>query len=102
MPAPVVLIAAFGGFGLVIAAVAGLNGGAPIDFSGLFPAHGRSDWPQGVQEDDVPHFAVDHVDALRLAGRAGGPSIHELSSPEAPIPRVELVAANVHRLGATR
>lgn len=39
--------------------------GPTIPFSGLFPAHGRSDWPRGVQEQDLPSFALEHADALR-------------------------------------
>ena len=101
MPEPLVLIAAFGGLGLVIVAVSRLNGGSPVDFSGLFPAQGRTDWPQGVQEGDAPHFAVDHVDALRSARPAPGPpgpSIRELGAAEPTITWTEPVAANVHRL----
>ena len=34
--------------------------------TGLFPHSGKRDWPQGVQETDVPRFAVEHLDALAI------------------------------------
>ena len=40
-------------------------GGGDVAFAGLFPARGRSDWPHGVQEADVPRFALEHAAALR-------------------------------------
>ena len=41
------------------------GGAADVAFAGLFPAQGRSDWPHGVQESDVPRFAVEHAASLR-------------------------------------
>jgi len=98
MPAPLVLIATVVGFVLVVAMVVTLNGGRPVDFSGLFPAHGRSDWPQGVQEPDLPRFALDHADALRAADRAERSTVRGCGPVEPAMPRVERVATNVRRL----
>ena len=33
--------------------------------TGLFPQNDKRDWPHGVQETDVPRFAVEHLDSLR-------------------------------------
>jgi hypothetical protein len=44
----------------------GRNGGSgDVPFAGLFPPQGRSDWPHGIQESDVPRFALEHAAALR-------------------------------------
>jgi hypothetical protein len=51
------------GFLLVIRAF--LDTAPDASLTGLFPQSGRRDWPQGVQEMDVPRFAVEHLDALR-------------------------------------
>jgi hypothetical protein len=32
---------------------------------GLFAKSGQTDWPHGVQESDVPRFAIEHLDGLR-------------------------------------
>jgi hypothetical protein len=32
---------------------------------GLFAKSGHGDWPRGVQESDVPRFAIEHLDGLR-------------------------------------
>jgi hypothetical protein len=32
---------------------------------GLFAKSGQSDWPRGVQESDLPRFAIEHLDGLR-------------------------------------
>ena len=43
---------------------AALAGSARILPDRLFPQSDKRDWPQGVQEIDVPRFAVEHLDAL--------------------------------------
>lgn len=35
-----------------------------ISLAGLWAPQGRTDWPHGIQEMDVPSFAVTHLDAL--------------------------------------
>ena len=60
------LIAGFA-FVFVVAALLGAGPDAPL--TGLFPHSGKRDWPQGVQEMDVPRFAVEHLDALRPSQR---------------------------------
>jgi hypothetical protein len=37
----------------------------------MFAAPGRPDWPNGVQEEDAPHFAVDRVLIVRPGDEAG-------------------------------
>ena len=54
-----------GGFGFLFAAAALLRAGSDTSLSGLFAHNDRRDWPRGVQEMDVPRFAVEHLDALR-------------------------------------
>jgi hypothetical protein len=98
MPAPVVAIAALAGFAVVTIAVAVLNGGWPIDVGGVFPVHGRSDWPHGVQEHDVPRFAVDHLDTLRPGDPADSRLIQELRPTDTPAPRPEPVVTTLQRL----
>ena len=51
-------------FGFLIAAAALLGAGTDPFMTGLFPHNGARDWPPGVQETDVPRFAVEHLDAL--------------------------------------
>ena len=51
-------------FGLPLLAGALLGAGTDSILTGLFPQDGRRDWPHGVQETDVPRFAVEHLDAL--------------------------------------
>jgi hypothetical protein len=51
-------------FGFLIAAAALLGAGTDPFMTGLFPRRDKRDWPHGVQETDVPRFAVDHLDAL--------------------------------------
>ena len=58
------------GFGFLLVVGALLGAGTDSSLSGLFPQNGRRDWPQGVQETDVPRFAVEHLDALRPARAA--------------------------------
>ena len=45
-------------------ALAGARFGAGSTTSitgGLFPRSGPADWPEGVQEGDAPHFALDRL-----------------------------------------
>jgi hypothetical protein len=53
------------GFGFLFVVGALLGAGTDASLTGLFPQTGARDWPQGVQETDVPRFAVEHLDALR-------------------------------------
>jgi hypothetical protein len=53
------------GFGFLLGAGALLGAGMDTSLTGLFPRNGQRDWPRGVQESDVPRFAVEHLDALR-------------------------------------
>ena len=55
------------GFGFLIVAGALLGAGTDASLAGLFPQTGGHPWPVGVQEPDVPRFAVEHLDALRPA-----------------------------------
>jgi hypothetical protein len=55
------------GFLLVIRTV--LDAAPDASLTG-FPENGVRDWPHGVQEMDVPRFAVEHLDALRPARAA--------------------------------
>ena len=55
------------GFVFLFVVGALLGAGTDASLTGLFPQNGERDWPQGVQETDVPRFAVEHLDALRPA-----------------------------------
>ena len=55
------------GFAFVLVVGALLRAAPDAPLTGLFPHNGKRDWPQGVQEMDVPRFAVEHLDALRPA-----------------------------------
>jgi hypothetical protein len=55
------------GFGFLFAAAALAGAGTDPFLTGLFPQNDKHDWPRGVQETDVPRFAVEHLDALRPA-----------------------------------
>jgi hypothetical protein len=55
------------GFGFLFVAGALLGAGTDTSLAGMFPPSGGRDWPVGVQEQDVPRFAVEHLDALRPA-----------------------------------
>ena len=57
------------GFGFLFLVGALLGAGTDNPVAGLFPQSGTRDWPQGVQETDVPHFAVEHLDTLRPDAR---------------------------------
>jgi hypothetical protein len=67
------------GFGFLLFAAALLRAGTDTSLDGMFARTDRRDWPRGVQEPDVPRFAVEHLDALRPARSAHDP---------APAPRV--------------
>jgi hypothetical protein len=43
-------------FAVVIVAIRRLGAGADLALSSLFPTTGQSEWPRGVQEEDVPRF----------------------------------------------
>jgi hypothetical protein len=58
------------GFGVLLAVAALAGAGSDPFLTGLFPQNDARDWPRGVQETDVPHFAVEHLDALRPARAA--------------------------------
>jgi hypothetical protein len=102
VPAPVEVVATLVGFGLVAAAGAALNRGAPMDFSGLFAMRGRSQWPYGVQEGDVPHFELDHLDGLRPPGIDKDTSILELDVAEPANGDVKRLSWDVHRVALKR
>jgi hypothetical protein len=55
------------GFAFLFGARALLDAGSETGLTGLFPQNGARDWPRGVQEMDVPRFAVEHLDHLRNA-----------------------------------
>lgn len=65
MPESLALITAVAGFSLIIAAGARLGAGSHLSLAGLVAARAVNDWPHGVQESDVPRFAVAHADGLR-------------------------------------
>jgi hypothetical protein len=98
VPAPLVPIAAIAGFGLIIVVVSRLNESRPVDVGGLFPVHGRSEWPRGVQEPDAPRFAIDHADRL---GRSE-PTVEEIPTIESTAPRRESVTSRIHRFAPNR
>jgi hypothetical protein len=56
------------GFAFLFLVGALLGAGSDSSLTGLFPRNDRRDWPRGVQEMDVPRFAVEHLDALRHEG----------------------------------
>ena len=102
VPAPVEVIATLVGFGLVAVAGAALNRGAPMDFSGLFAMRGRSDWPRGVQEGDVPRFEVDHLDGFRPPGTDKDTSLLELDAAEPASGEITRLSWDVHRVALKR
>ena len=55
------------GFAFLFTVGALVGAGTEASLTGLFPQNGERDWPHGVQETDVPRFAVDHLDSLRPA-----------------------------------
>ena len=58
------------GFGFLLLLGALLDVGTEPPLAGLFVQNSSRDWPRGVQETDVPRFAVEHLDALRPAKAA--------------------------------
>lgn len=85
MPESLAFVTALAGFGLIIVAGARLGAGSHLSLAGLVPAHGQSDWPQGVQEPDAPRFAVAHADALR---RDATPATADLPAQEFDTPEI--------------
>ena len=97
MPASVELVSVIVGFGLITFAGARLGAGSHLSLTGLFANQAVDAWPRGVQEGDVPHFAVEHADTLRHRPVQASPFEDlALDSPEPP--RSVLVAIEVrHR-----
>ena len=73
-----ILAAVIGGFAFVLIAGARLGAGAPSALSGLFPTQGRSDWPIGVQEGDVPRFRLPTGTTERPAVVETADGVHAL------------------------
>ena len=72
------------GLGFLLAAAALAGAGSDPFLTGLFPESGARDWPRGVQETDVPRFAVEHLDALGpLAPGNRLPTVTALPRPRA-------------------
>jgi hypothetical protein len=72
------------GFGVLLVAAALAGAGTDPFLSGLFPRNDARDWPRGVQETDVPRFAVEHLDALGpLAPGNRLPTVTALPHPHA-------------------
>jgi len=70
MTDPVTILWLLAGFGFLLLAGAIIGAGSDSVLTGLFPQNGAREWPHGVQETDVPRFAVEHLDALRPATSA--------------------------------
>jgi hypothetical protein len=96
------LVSTMVGFGLVIVAGARFGAGSTLALRGLFPAQGRSDWPQGIQEGDVPRFVLDPAPALRSTDRGEVQSILELDPFQASTPTLEPIEPHVRHLAAHR
>jgi hypothetical protein len=96
VPDPLVALAAITGFVLVAVLISLLNERRPVDVGGLFPVDGRNDWPQGVQEPDVPRFVLNRADQL------GPPAatVEEIPASAAPSHQPERVLARVHRFAS--
>jgi hypothetical protein len=100
MPASVELVSVIVGFGLITLAGVRLGAGSHLSFTGLFASQSGSDWPRGVQEGDVPRFAVEHAESLRHP-----PAIEpyeELAGDEAEAQPPALVELHVRRVGPRR
>jgi hypothetical protein len=101
VPASVELVSVIVGFGLIAFAGARLGAGSHLSLNGLFAGPSIDAWPRGVQEGDVPHFAVEHAESLRHPAAPASP-FEDLAadSPEAPgsVP----VAIEVHRGNSRR
>ena len=102
VPSPLDLVSTVIGFGLIIVAGARMGAGSHLALGGLFPAQGRSDWPQGVQEGDAPRFAVEHSAALRPPASAEAPAMVELDDREVALPTLEPIELHVRRPAAHR
>lgn len=89
------------GFGFVIAAGAYIGAGPRQSFfSGLFPAPGVRDWPNGVQEEDAPRFAVEHLDGLRHGHPVTVAATPIAADDPIDAPRAELIDLGSRRLDA--
>jgi hypothetical protein len=86
------------GFGLIAVGIRWLNEARPVDVGALFPVHGRTDWPHGVQEADAPRFRIDHVNRIRRSAA----TVEDLPGAEATNPPRERVALRVHRFAPDR
>lgn len=101
MPAPVELVSVIVVFGLITVAGARLGAGSHLSLSGLFVSAWSSEWPRGVQESDVPHFAVEHADGLRHPPPAVAP-YEELGGDDPQATRAEIVELHVGRVTSHR
>jgi hypothetical protein len=71
-------------FGFLITAAVLIGAGTDPFMTGLFPQNDKRDWPRGVQETDVPRFAVEHLDALGpLAPGNRLPNVRAIPHPHA-------------------
>jgi hypothetical protein len=96
MPAPIELASVLVSFSLIALAGARIGAGSHLSLIGLFAQHGRNDWPHGVQEMDVPRFAVEHADTLRHPAPDIAP-FEELGADMTQATPPELVELHVHR-----
>lgn len=53
------------GVAFLFISAAMLRSGSAEGLDGLFARSDQRDWPRGVQESDVPRFAIEHLDGLR-------------------------------------
>ena len=100
MPAPVELVSVIVGFGLIALAGARLGAGSHVSLIGLFARAAIDEWPQGVQEGDVPRFAVEHADALRHPPEPVSP-FEDLPAVASGMVRPTLVDIEVHLARST-
>lgn len=99
MPDAIVYLALV--IGCSIAAIGGARTlGARVGHGGVVSGQGRGDWPRGIQEEDVPRFAIAHVDALRR-GFDDGTGMVELEEG-AEVPTAETVELDVHHYDPSR
>jgi hypothetical protein len=101
VPAPVELVSVIVGFGILAIAGARLGAGSHTSLVGLFGRPALDDWPHGVQEGDVPRFAVEHADALRHRAAPESP-IEDLEPHTPGAPRPALVELEVRRVTSRR
>jgi hypothetical protein len=99
----ITLVTVVVGFGLVTVVIAWLGDGH-LSLGAFLPVQPRDEWPRGVQEGDVPHFAVEHVDALRpgsdgsaAAGDMPGSSV-TVDRDDQPVAQPEIVELYTRRL----